>query len=476
MGNIEGHYNPATGMLTLTSENASATVEQWQAALRTVRYSNRSSDPSTINRTVSFVVSDGGTTSSAPANKTVNVTVVNQIYTVQFDSNGGSATVNQSIANNHLAAVPSEPIRAGYRFAGWFTDHVAFEQPFDFAHTPITRDIQLYARWIKEASIGLSVESLGGTVYGNLQSYAYGDRVSVTARPDEGYRFVSWDDVETGKRLSTQGTYSFFITAQTSLKARFEQIQPHLFVVTFVSESGQILSIQSVSQGENAVPPPSPSKPDAEFLDWSADYTNIQADMTLRPMYSERTKLYRLTVQAGTTHDGQTDYPFDTKVTVVAEEATEAMQFSHWAKSGNIVSYEQEYTFFITGDTELTAIYVSTPTIKAPIVDISPHVIANPSLMRMSFIGQVDLPASFTLVECGLVVKKSDVPVTDLHIGTEQAIKARSSSQTGTGQYMMNKTGVASGETWYATAYLIYKDADGEVFTIYSEIVSGLMP
>jgi len=70
MGNIAGSYNSGTGVLTLTSSGDTATIAQWQAALRAVTYADSSSSPNTSNRTVSFVVSDG-TASSLSGSKTV---------------------------------------------------------------------------------------------------------------------------------------------------------------------------------------------------------------------------------------------------------------------------------------------------------------------------------------------------------------------------------------------------------------------
>ncbi|PPK99905.1 Ig-like domain-containing protein [Parapedobacter indicus] len=74
MGNIDGNYS--AGTLTLTSPGATATLAQWQAALRAVTYSNTSSTPNTANRTISFVVNDG-LDDSTPGTKTVAVQAVN---------------------------------------------------------------------------------------------------------------------------------------------------------------------------------------------------------------------------------------------------------------------------------------------------------------------------------------------------------------------------------------------------------------
>lgn len=59
---ITGSYNAATGRLTLTG---SATVAQYQAALRSVRYSNSSEDPSEAERSVTITVDDGELDSDA---------------------------------------------------------------------------------------------------------------------------------------------------------------------------------------------------------------------------------------------------------------------------------------------------------------------------------------------------------------------------------------------------------------------------
>ena len=53
---ITGSWNAGTGVLTLSG---TATVANYQTALRSVTYFNSSDNPSTLARTVSFVVNDG---------------------------------------------------------------------------------------------------------------------------------------------------------------------------------------------------------------------------------------------------------------------------------------------------------------------------------------------------------------------------------------------------------------------------------
>ncbi|UYO02862.1 S-layer homology domain-containing protein [Paenibacillus sp. PSB04] len=88
-GNIFGSYDSFNGTLTLTSSGASATITQWQQALRAVTYSNTAITPDTANRIITFTVNDG-TVSSNPADKTVTVTAVNQAPILT--TTGGTST------------------------------------------------------------------------------------------------------------------------------------------------------------------------------------------------------------------------------------------------------------------------------------------------------------------------------------------------------------------------------------------------
>src|SRR5262249_51146217 len=102
MGNIAGSYNAATGVMTLSSAGNTATVAQWQAALRAVQYANSSDNPSTAARTVTYQINDGATNSNT-VTSTVNVTAVNDASvlatgsTLNYTENGAAAAVNGSI-------------------------------------------------------------------------------------------------------------------------------------------------------------------------------------------------------------------------------------------------------------------------------------------------------------------------------------------------------------------------------------------
>lgn len=64
------------------------------------------------------------------------------VYTVTFDSSGGSRVESQSVTEGQRAAEPVPPTKEGYRFLGWY----AGDTPFDF-NTFIEGDMTLTAAW-----------------------------------------------------------------------------------------------------------------------------------------------------------------------------------------------------------------------------------------------------------------------------------------------------------------------------------------
>ena len=66
-------------------------------------------------------------------------------YTVTFQSNGGTAVAEQTVAENGFAKEPPVPELSGYTFIGWYLDEACTEK-FDF-RTAVVKDLTLYAGW-----------------------------------------------------------------------------------------------------------------------------------------------------------------------------------------------------------------------------------------------------------------------------------------------------------------------------------------
>ncbi|MGU3540759.1 VCBS domain-containing protein [Methylobacterium sp. A54F] len=96
-GNIQGNASGAT--LTLTSADNSATLAQFQAALRSVTFTADSDAPSTATRTIQFTASDG-INSSAVATRNVTVAAVNDAPSI---AGVGDATLDDDAVGSRFA-------------------------------------------------------------------------------------------------------------------------------------------------------------------------------------------------------------------------------------------------------------------------------------------------------------------------------------------------------------------------------------
>ena len=80
-------------------------------------------------------------------------------HTVRF-LDGGTELASLTVREGSKAAPPDEPVKAGYRFTGWYTDPEG-TKAFDF-ETPVTGDLTLYAKWAALPG-GEDVPSGGGS-------------------------------------------------------------------------------------------------------------------------------------------------------------------------------------------------------------------------------------------------------------------------------------------------------------------------
>ena len=71
-----------------------------------------------------------------------------EIYTVTFNSQGGTTVENQAIEENSMAIQPASPTKKGYTFNKW---------AFDFS-TPITKNIDINAEWTANIDTKYKVE------------------------------------------------------------------------------------------------------------------------------------------------------------------------------------------------------------------------------------------------------------------------------------------------------------------------------
>ena len=73
-----------------------------------------------------------------------------------FQTNGGGDIPPQMVYRGNALTLPEMPARAGYTFAGWYSD-IDLTMPW-LETTPVTADMTLYAAWT-----GAETASVQGT-------------------------------------------------------------------------------------------------------------------------------------------------------------------------------------------------------------------------------------------------------------------------------------------------------------------------
>ncbi|WP_254636207.1 InlB B-repeat-containing protein [Lysinibacillus sp. GbtcB16] len=208
-----------------------------------------------------------------------------QTYTVSFNTDGGSAVSDQSVAYGEKASAPTPaPTKAGYTFGGWYTD-VTYTEIYDF-NKEIAANTTIYAKW-KPLNYTVSFEVDGGSAIAN-QSVAHGGKATMPqVEPTKaGYTFEGW---YTDAGHTQVYDFTNVITENTTIYAKWKA---QTYTVSFNTDGGSAVSDQSLAYGEKAsAPTPAPTKAGYTFGGWYKDAGHTQAyDFT--NVITENTTIY----------------------------------------------------------------------------------------------------------------------------------------------------------------------------------------
>ena len=92
-----------------------------------------------------YLVSSQDGMTHFPAGAEDAAVVVSELCRVTFQTNGGGDIPPQMVYRGNALTLPEMPERAGYTFAGWYSD-IDLTMPW-LETTPVTADMTLYAAW-----------------------------------------------------------------------------------------------------------------------------------------------------------------------------------------------------------------------------------------------------------------------------------------------------------------------------------------
>ena len=315
---------------------------------------------------------------------------------------------------------------------------------------------------------------------GGSKKFAENGTYTLVATPNENCTFVGW---QTGNKIvSTDATYTTVAIADITYTPVFaESAKPVQF--TFVDMFNNVISSQSVASGADVKIPQAPTYTGYTFTGWSADEATIKAATSSMTVYAQYEKdaaaTYTVTTDADATvaygsNSAQgtlADVPYGTQVTVSKAGATA------WAIDGKIVAYGDSYTFYVASDVTVKA---ASATTQAPVVAaVSANQVAGS--YKVEFVATRAMVDGCTYLKSGFVYGKnlSDVDLTLANVGKKGSadnsgvVKAAYANSTeGSTQFILSYGLSAQNGTASAKAFLTYKDQNGKVQTVYSDVMS----
>jgi len=148
---------------------------------------------------------------------------INQ-YTVNFNSNGGSAVDSITQNYNTDVAKPADPTKEGYTFAGWYSDS-GLTTAVTWPYTLGASDVTFYAQWTANTYnvVFNGNGNTGGTM--SAQGITYGSTANLTANAftKTGYNFAGWNTASdgSGTAYANQASYGPMGASDVTLYAQW---------------------------------------------------------------------------------------------------------------------------------------------------------------------------------------------------------------------------------------------------------------
>ncbi len=139
------------------------------------------------------------------------------VYTVMFDSDGGSPVSTQSVYKNGTVTQPATITKKDHDFAGWFLG----DTEWNFAENKVTSNLTLTAKWTPYPTYTVSFNSDGGTEV--LPQYIVEGYTAAepTAPSKVNHKFDGWYNGDSAWSFDTQITDNITLTAKWTVYPTF---------------------------------------------------------------------------------------------------------------------------------------------------------------------------------------------------------------------------------------------------------------
>ena len=168
------------------------------------------------------------------AGVTLGFNIPTYYFTVDYNSNGGSAVASEDVKVGESITEPTPPTRTGYDFASWHQQADLADTAWQFATNKMPRqNLTLHAKWTaKTYDITYNLDGGTGTG-GNPTTYTYDIGVAsfAPATGKTGHTFVGWED-ENGNPVTS------ISKTEMGNKTLYARWTPNEYDITYVLDGG----------------------------------------------------------------------------------------------------------------------------------------------------------------------------------------------------------------------------------------------
>ena len=337
-------------------------------------------------------------------------------------------------------------------------------------------------------------------------TYTFGNMVNLSAKPDTGYVFKGWKD-ENGTIVSTDAAYIMLAENNITLTAVCTP-EPNENTVTITFKTGDRFSDQICGEpvqaavGAEITVPAHKDYYGYTFEGWDsngdgkADITGTKAEAgakytvaagvtTLLAVYKIEKVTYTVTVTKGSVSGENTaaangTYEEGSVVTVTADAAEAGKEFKEWQSDGIVVSTNATYSFIVKKNMNLTAVYADKGSAEVkPVVSFTDY---SRKILTAEGKDQVKMVISWSGVTGCQIVSIGTLRTYDATQATEDNLvldnsstaikngKCTKISNSGTFTGSLKIRGTSREKALYARGYITYKDAQGNIHAVYTDI------
>lgn len=287
---------------------------------------------------------------------------------------------------------------------------------------------------------------------------------TITLKSIGDQTFMYWKDMSSGRIISYDEEFNFTVGTNREIAAIYAPKDSVYITFKNINDA-----VSAEGEADLLTTPQNPYLYGYEFAGWYTDgkKTDLKAgdkitvgkNTVYTAGFVKNPKQYTITVDGS-----ENKYFYNDMVSVNAKTDKDGKIFAYWMRDGQIVSYDAQYSFYVSSSSELVSVYGENAENKSILTAANP-VMAEDT--KIAFFAERNIKADYKIIETGMLLGKTE----NLSLETNGVIKAAAKNTKNTGQFTIRKANVKSGETWYAKAYAICKDENENIVTLYSNEV-----